>query len=409
MEERMGKLAYFFDIFPGLSTTFLQREVYALKRLGVDPVLVSWRPPESGDFHPGDAGLLRETFYVRPFRAADCRRSVWRFFSGSPSRFLRGVKLLVSLSIASPGSLYRYCAYFLGAMVLADYFAEKDVAHVHVHFAFGAAGVAVFLNAMTGMPYSVSIHGSDALLPQPLQEEKLRSAGFIVSNCRYHIEDLKVRYPSLLQQRFHLVRLGLELDRGVWADPAEPAPGPPLRILNVARLHPVKGHEILIAACGLLKKGGTAFHCKIVGGGPRRRELEDLVSRLDLRDCVEFTGPLHEEEVAGLFNWAHVMVLSSLSEGTPMTAIEAMAMARPVVAPRITALPEIVEDGGTGVLFPARSAEGLAQSLERFAETPRLIAEMGSRARRCCENVFDINKNARLLRDIFLEELESIH
>lgn len=70
-----------------------------------------------------------------------------------------------------------------GAAVLAEHLVKNQVVHVHVHFAFGAASVAIFLEVLTGITYSLSIHGSDVLLPRPLTEKKLKQAKFIVSKC----------------------------------------------------------------------------------------------------------------------------------------------------------------------------------------------------------------------------------
>lgn len=403
----MGKMAYLFDFFPALSQTFLQREVNILEAQGMKILLVSWRSLKLAEIHPQDAHFLDRCFYLRPPRLLQWLKANARFMIEAPGRYFGSLKLAFKLGVPSPKKILRNLIYLLAAAPLAEYLRKMGVGHLHVHFAFGASGVAIFLHALAGIPYSLSIHGSDVLLPQHLQEEKLARAKFVISNCRYHVSNLRRKYPSLEKQKFHLVRLGVDLDSGFWSNSTIPSTEMPLRILNVGRLHPVKAQDRLIRACGRLAEMGVDFRCKIAGGGSCRQDLEDLIARLGLKDRVELLGPRFEHEVAELFDWAHVMVLSSLSEGTPVTVIEAMAKARPVVAPRITALPELVEDGETGFLFRQDSVEDLALALRRFAQNPELIREMGVRARQRCGSFFNIRCNAQGLVEIFQKETGS--
>lgn len=400
----MSKLAYFTDFFPTLSTTFIQREVRELSALGLNPVLTSNRSMAAGDYHPQDRDLVDRTYYLRtvnPFRPLFAGL---KFMARHPLRFFQGLCQVWALDDDFPWQRLRNLLHLTEAMVLADYLLQKGVIHLHVHFAFGAAGVALFHQILTGMPYSLSIHGSDVLLPEPLTEEKLKSAAFIVSNCEFHVNDLKKRYFSLYNQRFHVIRLGLDIRSRLWAQPKPQAPGDVLRILNVARLHPVKAQDILIRACSRLKHNRVGIHCRIVGDGPRREELETMVTELDLKDEVELLGPKYEAEVSELYDWADVFVLSSLSEGTPMTVIEAMAKARPVVVPRMTALPEMVIDGRTGLLFQPGSAEDLAGKLTLLSEKSFCINEMGGEGRRRAEALFDLHANMEELLDVFRRE-----
>jgi glycosyltransferase involved in cell wall biosynthesis len=146
--------------------------------------------------------------------------------------------------------------HLVGAAALAEHLLARQVPHVHVHFAYGAAEVALFLEALCGLPYSLSIHGSDVLLENPLIEEKLRRARFIVSNCHFHVENLRRRFPSLAQQRFYVVPGGLDLQAPPWFRSEPPGTDLPLRILHIGRLVPVKAQEVLILALASLRDQG---------------------------------------------------------------------------------------------------------------------------------------------------------
>jgi glycosyltransferase involved in cell wall biosynthesis len=295
-----------------------------------------------------------------------------------------------------------------GASLLAEYLRANKVSHVHVHFAFGAASIAIFLNALTGIPYSLTIHGSDVLLPHPLTEEKLKRAKFIISNCRFHINNLRRRFLSLVRQQFYIIRIGLDLHSGAWSLVNPPENDPVFRILNVARLEAVKAQDVLIKACSALRDKGVDFQCRIVGEGPKREELNGLIEDLALREYVELVGSCYESEVINLYEWSHVVVLSSLSEGTPMTIIEAMAKARPVIVPRITALPEMIIDGKTGYFFEPGSVEDLTDKLVELALHPMLMSTMGDAGCQRAKKLFDLNANIQNLMDVLADEVPSL-
>ena len=401
----MVQIAYFFSKFPTISTTFLQREVRNVERAGLPLLLVANRNPQRGGYHPHDKDLLNRTYYLSEQSTFNYLLTNMGLFFRKPSRYMKCVGLAFSLLDGSFSRIVENLKHLIGAAVLAKYLQTNNVQHVHVHFAFGAASVAIFLNALTGIPYSITVHGSDVLLPHPLVEEKLKRAKFVISNCHFHISNLRRRFNSLTKQKFHMVRLGVELHSGPWSRVKPPEIDKTLRILNVARLEAVKAQDVLIAACAGLRDEGVSFKCRIVGDGPKRAELNRLIDDLELKTYVELMGSRYEADVIDFYDWSHVVVLSSLSEGTPVTIIEAMAKTRPVVAPRITALPEMVIDGQTGFLFEPGSAKDLTTKLVQLALHPSLIFSMGNKGHLEAQKLFDIETNIRKLTGILSDEI----
>jgi glycosyltransferase involved in cell wall biosynthesis len=404
----MGRLAYFFSTFPLLSETFALAQVKATRKLGLDFSLVANRRPSAGRFHPHDKEFLEQTFYLTQEQPQVYAQANVRAWGRSPLTYASAIRLAMQQWDSTPREIWRNLGHLAGAAVLAEYCQAHRVEHVHVHFAYGAAEVAIFLKALTGLPYSLSIHGSDVLLPNRLLEVKLREAQFIVSNCYYHIQNLRNLYPSLITQRFYVVPGGVALDHGPWAAATPPQADVPLHLLLVARLVPVKAPEVLIRACAILKSQKIPFHCRIVGDGPERPKLTDLIKGSNLDQEVEILGFRYQDEVAQLYDWSHVVVLSSRSEGTPMTIIEAMAKARPVVAPGITAIPEMVTDGQTGFLFKPGSATDLAEKLARLAADPLLRVRLGEAARRQALEKFEVMSNAGKLLAILAREVPGL-
>jgi glycosyltransferase involved in cell wall biosynthesis len=137
-------------------------------------------------------------------------------------------------------------------------------------------------------------------------------------------------------------------------------PGPRPRLITVANLDPVKGHDLLLRALVLLDD--VPFECLLVGDGPLRGTLEAQVRALGLTERVRFLGRRHD--VPALVRGSDLFVFPSLWEGFGIAAVEAMALEVPVVAVARGAMPEIIEDGVTGLLAPAEPA-ALAAAIRR--------------------------------------------
>jgi len=404
----MPPLAYYFSTFPALSETMVRSQVEATGDLGLPFLLVANRRPLPRDLLPGDLPLMDQTSYLTPVRPGAYLKANGRLLTNSQGRYAQAFKEAWRLARYSFRQLTTNLSHLAGAAYLKQILEGRQVRHVHVHYAFGAGDVALFLDKLSSIHYSLSIHGSDVLLENPLLEAKLAGARFIVSNCHYHIRHLRQRFPSLQRQRFYLVRGGVDLAASLWFW-RPPAKQPsPLRLLNVARLAPVKGQDLLLRACSQLTQWGVAWECRIVGEGPERPHLEHLIKTLGLEGRVSLLGACSQAEVAQLYDWAQVVVLSSRSEGTPMTVIEAMAKARPVVAPQITALSEMVLDGVTGWLCRPGNALDLAAKIKTFSETPRLIEDMGKAGRRRAQELFDLRPNAQIFLNILAQEVPAL-
>jgi glycosyltransferase involved in cell wall biosynthesis len=141
----------------------------------------------------------------------------------------------------------------------------------------------------------------------------------------------------------------------------------------------------------------------IVGEGPDRRELEQEIRRLGLTSQVQLAG--ERRDVPKLLARADFFVLSSASEGLPVSVLEAMAAGLPVVAARVGGVPEVVLDGRTGVLFRPRDPEELAAALERLVAQPALRRRLGSAGRARAEEWFDLEPFRRAHLELYSREL----
>jgi glycosyltransferase involved in cell wall biosynthesis len=149
------------------------------------------------------------------------------------------------------------------------------------------------------------------------------------------------------------------------------------RLVTVGRLAPPKDAVTFVRALSALR--GRPIEAVFVGDGPDRRAVEEEVRRLGLESVVELLG--ERDDVPELLARADVFVLSSHSEGLPISILEAMATGLPVVASNVGGVAEVVVDGGTGLLVPPGDAQSLATAIERLLEDPALCRRFGEAGR----------------------------
>jgi glycosyltransferase involved in cell wall biosynthesis len=176
-------------------------------------------------------------------------------------------------------------------------------------------------------------------------------------------------------------------------------PSPGLRLLSVGRLHPQKGHRILLDAMARARATGAALSLLVAGEGAERGALEAWAAGLGLRGHVRFAG---RREVRPLLAAADVFVFPSLYEAVGIALLEAMASALPVVASRTGGIPEVVEDGVSGILVAPGDAGDLARALVALERDPERRRRLGVAARARAEG-FDVSAAVRALEAIYEE------
>jgi glycosyltransferase involved in cell wall biosynthesis len=172
---------------------------------------------------------------------------------------------------------------------------------------------------------------------------------------------------------FEVVHYGIEAR----AEPP-PLPGAP-RLAIVGRLIPIKGHDVLLRAVARARERLPGLTLEIAGDGELEAELRATATRLGLDDAVTFLGRV--APVDPVLERAEVVVVPSFGEGFGMVALEAMERGRPVIASDVGGLPEIVDEGRTGMLVPPGDVEALARAIAELADDPARAAAMGEAGR----------------------------
>jgi len=404
----LGTIAYLNSEYPSLSHTFIEREVRALRDLGLEIRTFSIRPPGRHATLGGDhANAARETTVVLGSRAGLVLGAL-RALVAAPVATLRA--LAAGQRLASPGaaSRTRHLAYSLEGIWLARRLRDARIRHVHCHMANNGAAVALLATRFDlRLSYSLSIHGSaeffhvDTWTLAP----KVEHAMFVrcISNfCRAQI---MAWTNPLCWDRLHVVHCGIDGSR---FEPVAGTAGGPIRLLTVGRLHPIKGYPLLLEACRRLGDSGVDWSLDMVGDGPMMDELKSLAGLLGITDRVRFSGAVGQDAIKSHFDAAEVIVVSSFMEGVPVVLMEGMAAGLAVLSTAVGGVPELAQDGCSAVLVAPGSAEALAAGLVRLARDRSRLPDMGVAGRARVLSEFSIEQTAAGMADLFTRYLEPV-
>jgi len=143
-------------------------------------------------------------------------------------------------------------------------------------------------------------------------------------------------------------------------------------IIMAGRLVHEKGYEYLLESAALLKSQGFNFCIKIFGDGPLKEEILNGISERDLFHQITIIPTVTHEVLFNEISKSKLFVMSSISEGFPMAPAEAMALGIPVVATNVGGIPELIEDGNSGILIPPKNATLLAQAIKEILTNEEL-------------------------------------
>ena len=401
-DEGRLKVAYVMSRFPRLSETFVLYEILAVEKQGVDVHLYPLIRERAEVIHPEAVELCTRARF-QPFVSVPVLRSQLHFLRHSPRRYLTTFRDLLA---GTWGSLN----FFVGALGIfpkvahaARLMQADGVDHVHCHFANHPAAAGFVIRRLTGIPYSFTAHGSDLHVDRQMLCEKIKEAAFAVAISRYNRDLMIDECGEGTADKLVVIHCGVDTDvfRPVESRPQEHE----YTIVSVGTLHEVKGQRHLVEACRLLRDSGMDVTCKLVGDGPDRSALTRQISAAGLEDRVTLLGSLDREAVSRLLRSAHVLAAPSVPtkrgkrEGIPIVLMEAMASGLPVVASRISGIPELVEDGVSGLLVPPGDVDALTDALARLQSDNSLRESLARAGRAKVEAEFDLRRNsAELVR-----------
>jgi glycosyltransferase involved in cell wall biosynthesis len=355
---RLKRIAYIVNVFPKFSETFIANEIAELKRRGVEIAILSRRKPVESLRHNVviDNGLEALTCY-------------------GESSFLPFLK-------------------------------KFRPQLIHAHFATQPTELARWLSTTLGIPFSLTAHCYD-IYRRPAADfaDRCRSASAVVTvseaNARYMIDTLGAPASNL-----SIIPCGVDTE---WFKPKLPSHARAPLLVCASRMQAHKNLPVLLRACALLRDRGLWFRCAVLGDGDDRPDLEALRASLGLDDIVQFQGLTSQQDVRAWWREASVGLLTSLAEGMPVSLMEALSSAVPVVATAVGGVPEMIQQGINGFIVPINDPEAVADAVSRILANPKMAARMSNAARESALERFSLSHQVDSLQELWNQVLNSRH
>jgi glycosyltransferase involved in cell wall biosynthesis len=407
-------ICYVTSHYPAVSHTFVMREVIGAREAGVQVETVSVHRAEAQHLLADvDRQEAARTWSIFPLDKAAFAVVHARALLTHPNAYWR---VLRSALEAAPGGLRAklwQVFYFAEGISLWDHAKRVEAHHLHAHLANVATDVCWWASSFGKLAepakrwmWSFTMHGSTEFYSTERFNLRRKVVAADAVICVSEFTRSQLMYLSTPEhwEKLRVVHSGADLERYQLGAPHD---RPCFGVLCVSRLVPGKGLELLVDAIAVLAERGTEAQLTVVGDGPLEPSLRARAEQLGVADRVLLEGAVGQDDMPLYYREADVFCLPSFAEGVPVVLMEAMASGRPVVATRIAGIPELVEDGTSGLLVAAGNLSELVGALERLAAAPDLRAEMGVAGRKKIEESFDARRCAAQVAEVFKEMASS--
>ncbi len=391
------QIAYLVSRFPNPSQTFVMDEIASHVRHGLDVRVIALRRGQKCEELSASEALVAER--VHDAGLANSAPARLCQVAGQAARDMLGGR--ECLKIFNPLDR-NYPVYRPGIFSLArrwnEFALDPDV--LHCHFGpMGLFGAALKTLGLTRARLVTTFHGFDmstfpARKGAGVYGPLFRQGDLLLTvSGRWRERLIQLGGPP---ERTHVHRIGVDLGRIPFRVRCRPANGP-IRIVTVGRLVEKKGHEVTLRALALLKerRPDLPLSLDLIGAGPLEARLRRQADELGVAETVTFHGGTSHELVLEILERGMIFVLPSITsrdgdqEGIPVSLMEAMAGGMPVISTRHSGIPELIEDGISGILCAEGDHEDLARALAGIIDAPGRWDEMGRAGRSRVEAEFN--------------------
>lgn len=405
--------------YPRISETFISNEILLLERLGFRLHLFSMRQPRETFSHGSIKRIRAPVNYLPETLFTSLPRLLFHnlLLAGKrPANYVTALRtalrrLLRTRKIATIRHLLQ------AGYLVHRFLPDSGVVHLHAHFAHSPTSVALFASQLSGLNFSFTAHAKDIYTADPRQlREKIAQARFVVTCTEYNkrfLEDISAGERTPIHRLYH----GIDVDFFTRDIPGKDVqvPTPPYRILTIARMTPKKGLSTVYRALKILSDEGISFRHTLIGDGEERERIGSLIKELGLAPFALLPGTLSHEAVLDHYLSADVFVLGCEiapdgdRDGIPNVLLESMAVGVPVVATNISAIPELVVEGETGLLVPPAQPEKMARALIRLLTDMTLRERVIDAARKRVVQTFDNQTLIGGLATVYRQEVREFN
>ncbi|TKB23827.1 glycosyltransferase family 4 protein [Desulfopila sp. IMCC35006] len=404
-----SSLGYILKGYPRISETFISNEILLLEKLGFTMRLFPMRLPRESFSHASVKEIKARVDYLPTELFADFFRLLRPniFLAAKRPQTFRKTIVAASRGI-SKGKELATLKHLLQAGYLTNEHLEKDpgVAQLHGHFAHSPTSVTMFASLLSGIPFSFTAHAKDIYTSDREKlRKKITQARFVVTCTRHNAEYLRTiagDCPTPIYCIYHGIDLNL-FQQAI----AESTTHAPYSILTVARMTQKKGLPTIYRALAELQKKGIAFQHTLIGDGDDREKILGLISSLGLEENCRWLGTQTHDEVLRHFKNSDLFVLgceiakNGDRDGIPNVLVESLAMGVPALSTTVSAIPEILIDGKTGITVPPSQPGQLATAMLRILTDQQLRHRLITGGQELVKDQFDNSRWIQELAGIF--------
>jgi len=394
--------------YPRLSETFIAQEILGLQKRGLKLRLYSLRHPTDPTTHPIHDEISVPVTYLPEYLRQEPLRVVRGWLAARRRPGYRAARRQWLADLRRDRTQNRVRRFGQACVLAAEL--PAGVVRFHAHFLHTPGSVARYAAEMTGLPWSCSAHAKDIwTIPAWEKRDKLRDLDWLVTCTavgRDHLVSLGAEGPAA-SGKVGLVYHGLDLERfPPPPDRRRPRDGSdakdPLVILSVGRAVEKKGYPDLLQALAGLP---ADLHWRLVhiGGGDLAAALHEEAERLGLADRIEWRGPQPQDAVLTAYREADVFALASRiaddgdRDGLPNVLMEAQSQELACLATKVSAIPELIRDGETGLLVAPQDPAAMTAALLGLIRDPQLRSRLGSAGAKLVRRDFSMERSLDLL------------
>ncbi|MBD1906881.1 glycosyltransferase [Funiculus sociatus GB2-A5] len=393
--------------FPVLSETFVLNQVTGLIDRGHEVDIYTEAPGETAKMHPNveKYQLLERTqcMGMPQNRLLRFLKGIWLFsinYQKNPALLVR------SLNVFKYGKDAASLRLLYAAVSVLPFLDQGTYDIIHCQFGtFGFLGIAFRMMAAPKGKLVVSFRGYDISWYLQWAGDDVYDRLFkVVDVCLPNCDYFKQRLIKLGadENKIVIMRSGIDCSKFIFTARHLPPDGR-IRIVTTGRLVEKKGLEYGIRAVAKLTKLHSNLEYNIIGDGPLKEDLQQLIQELNVGETVKLLGRMQQQELIKILDNSHIFIAPCVTakngdQDAPVNVLkEAMAMGLPVIGTQHGGIPELIEDGIAGFLVPERDADTLAEKLGYLIEHPEVWPEMGRAGRTYVEEHYDLNKLNDLL------------
>lgn len=396
------KIAYISSWLPTMNDTFVVREILELANEGNEVSIFVLRNIKSVNSGNRAKQIKNKSISIKEFKF-NLYKLLIDLMVLSTKNFSSLIKCFYEVILSSfcqPHKSHHFLYIFSAAIFFSKECFLRDIGYIHSHFLHSESVGARWISLLSKIPYGITIHTSKIRYSNKLISRVVNDSSLSFADTEEGLSFMKTRF----KKDGVLIRNGVDISSFEYKEPVDlKNRNSPVYILACGTLIKPKGFHILIEACKKLKEMEIKFKCKIVGEGEERKRLETLGKELIRQGFLELAGVLDIDSLKEEYKKADIFVMPSIPseygrDGLPTVLIEAMACGIPIIGTKHAAIPEIIENGKTGLLIPPNQVEDLTEAINKYLNNFELYAKISLQARKKIEEEYDIKKNFKTFK-----------